>query len=1179
MIKPLRVARPERNKKALDQSNESSSSLLLLAQQNFLRGSISQFRSKSYSKKDKRREALHSLRRGISENLLDSRLVLPESQFRNFLTWQKDTVHTLVPDSVQKPIAYDYLGGFYSQTLKIETSLAREMLWIARRLECEHKRINQFRAQAEKIEDLVFHRRLSEALDEIREFSKAHGESFWAIQLRIALEQSVGGLDAQKKYSDSLKRIYKRGVLGYVAYYTSVRNEERTSWERFCETVNSNLNRSAYQDSVRNYLRYRLLCKWPSNKVEFADILRLEQSHNIVDLYETFVQFLQELLKKPDQLGMALELSQCLEILFPIRDFRLEKMKFALGTFPDSSLFPLRSTEVSDLIFQSHVVSAIKLERSLRTGQHPDPWAIIYSGFAKASLSSRDRLSRDKDCLSNILANALERNSNFASNMNYLVKRIVNFSGLPCFLGLHAFLETLQNRNQRNFFYTGAISLNSRFYGAEDFDVCKVDASAYYSTVDWKTTTALEWKNLYPWNTQDNSGPISIFSSAVKEFRQGNTDNAISLLHLINNDASYGPFRPIVSFTLTACYMDIADRKSIINLVAKEAEENEYGLSLIPIAEALENPRWPDFKDSGDFIACITLHALWKITDNDDVATLLRHAFSNQLKRLGIKRPSELADIYKMFPAKRVSYFLRNVCTPFIMDLYLGFSSSKEVQEERQAVCAVIKEIEPERGSDCDVEIYEINRKLKIAEGVKLIDSSRIHVGIESITKWANKNLREDFTRYVDLVKSGVGNEGNFEKIVDDFLTGRIQANDFSVPTDEADAILADILTRLRSEFLSNPNYGLDYFISKRIRHQSFIGLLRDPLEFGNLITSKDSEFGSYKPNDYWIERIANLSEEAKAEVQSTFNEFSSAFDNTLIKIKDEYLQIKSEDQPTGIFNIPITTGHLYILRSLVKKTSFEEFLKTVFVIFWTLLNPTLIQASTLIEKTLKEQLSRQFELLDSKLHTLLESHSVSRDISTAIRTASSEVQRHLDSIASWFIISENVDYKKTFTLRESIDIAVESATKSHRDFQPNIELNVTEDTELYYQDLLFVTDAIFIALDNVKRHSQIKRGADIHIDCHIEPSTQILLLSITSTVKQHLKRDLVEAKLASLRASIAAGDFGRVASREGGSGFLKLAAALCQTPKSFLKFGFKGEDKFELVISFPIDTSSTIKE
>lgn len=158
-------------------------------------------------------------------------------------------------------------------------------------------------------------------------------------------------------------------------------------------------------------------------------------------------------------------------------------------------------------------------------------------------------------------------------------------------------------------------------------------------------------------------------------------------------------------------------------------------------------------------------------------------------------------------------------------------------------------------------------------------------------------------------------------------------------------------------------------------------------------------------------------------------------------------------------------------------------------------------------------------------------------------------------------------DSTRAFTLEESIEIAVHSALKSHRAFHPTLERKFSGNIDLGSADLLLVVDAIFIAFDNIKRHSGLDNNQFININCDFINDSNLLRLEIVNNVSEKIDKNLVEEKLEKTRTAISKGLLGKLARREGGSGFLKIAASLRHSAGGKIEFGFMGDHKFRMIL------------
>ena len=135
--------------------------------------------------------------------------------------------------------------------------------------------------------------------------------------------------------------------------------KERTTFSRFQETTAARIEK-VYKPALQNYLKYRLFGEWPASDKATADILRTEQSHSIVDLYETFISLAQAVVKRADLQHLTKNIGQALDRLVAISDFRLEKLQAHLGSGP-IELSTTRSATAGDAFAEGHLKKLTRL--------------------------------------------------------------------------------------------------------------------------------------------------------------------------------------------------------------------------------------------------------------------------------------------------------------------------------------------------------------------------------------------------------------------------------------------------------------------------------------------------------------------------------------------------------------------------------------------------------------------------------------------------------------------------------------------------------------------------------------------------------------------------------------------------------------------------------------------------
>lgn len=1143
-----------------------------IEQQNKFRGLISEYKSREFVK-DRKTLPSSRFRNRLSNLLLDTRVVLHKSQFDDFFSWINHQTEVQVADMALVPIGYDELRGVYTKAPIV--SLELELLWITARIKANAAKFNDFRLKADEIESLVFTGKFSDAIEILRHIELHFGVSLWSVQLRIALENQVGGLEQQKRYTAEVRSIYKNGLLSFVAYHTSVRNEDRTTLSKYCEDIKARLDRHQYfEPFVKTYARYRLAGEWPFSHSGLADLLRVEQSHSAVDIYETFVAVAQEISRSEDFYKTRKVLGKCLDELTSVTDFRLVKVALSLGKKDFPMKLRSRSTEISDELFLGNAkLAAQTARRTLKSPVYIDIWSFIYAGlaFAHSTRPRKIELFRPND-ISRLLGRILCRCDNSDESFGFLEKLAINLRGLPTAAGLIDLLPILCRLSPDAPWQPWIISMNSPTIGVEDFAQSSAHSIFPIQSENHSLNpTEVAWKAFHDFeyaSTRINQAALMLFT-AIALLRNRHFQQVVDIFEAQKTSFEFEPLRSIVTSILLHAYFCLDDRQKVITLIADEGSRNNSNRRLLPVYSALENYTWADYKAVlVPLAAPIALHFLWRISENNEIASRLRFATGAVFKNFKDVRPSELTDRADEFKKNQLIYFLKNVCVPYVLDGSRILKSSRDVMEERMAICAALRNIDPLNSDEYLNEVIWISNQLALDEGQRIIDRTRIYVDTESLSRWATRELSEDFARYRDLLGVDVGTIQNFDDVLKELVTATPSQRSNFMPENEADAVLVSMLHRLRDEFLNNPKFGFDFFLSKRVRHQSFIGLIRSPLEFAHFITTRESESGGYHRNEYWLNKFSCSNPDTKEALNEGFTKFSTNFDDTLISAKDRSFHVRSQEKPNGLLYLEFSPQIINLVRSIVQMDAeLQDFIDTAIVVLWAALEPSLANVRHFIYDDLKTKIAHSFDEFRANVSKLVKSCPASLEFDAEIGKCSTDVQRALDDVAKWFSHADLEAHKHYFKLDQVVNIAIVSALKCQRAFEPKIEHHVDGDIEMQASSLVFVHDVLFVALDNVRNHSGIKTPTvSVNVQADVENGTLTIKVQSDSKVQNRVEQDL---KLRKIRQMIDSGNYGRHTKREGGSGFLKLAAVVRQSSKGQIDFGYTNDGQFQLTVIY----------
>lgn len=1151
----------------------SISAKSFIEQQNKFRGLVSEYRSRRFVKDPKTRPSCR-FRSGLRELLLDARVAIHPSQFDVFLNWVDHQMEVQIADIAEMAIGYDDLRGVYTDAPT--ASLEYELLWITARIKADSARFNDFRSGAEEVERLVFIGKLEAAIEALKLMELAFGVSLWSVQLRIALEHQAGGLEQQKRYTAEVRGVYKRGLLGFIAYHTSVRNEDRTTLTKFCDDIKVRIDRHQhYEPFVKNYARYRLAGEWPASESGLADILRVEQSHSSIDIYETFVAVAQEIARSEGFHKCRKVLGKCLRNLTAITDFRLAKIALVLDGNDAPMVLSPRSTEISDALFLGDARLAAQISR--RTVKEPhgiDIWQFIYSGLAFAHATrSREREFRRPNDISRLIGRVLCRCNVSDDSFGLLGKLGINLRGLPAAAGLIDLLPLLHRTRPDDPWQPWLISMNSPVIGVEDLVPNTAPTNLTIQTTGSRNLgpTEAAWLSFHglSYAPTNVSQAALTLCKAVGLLRKKQCQQVVDMIGTQLTISGSEPLRSMAASILLNAYFCIGDRQNVITLIADEGARSEANRRLLPVLPTLEHYTWSDYKTVSEPLkAPIALHLLWRINEDREIASRLRYATGAFFRNHAVTRPSKLIDFANVYQHHQLVYFLKEVCVPHILDGSRILKSSREVMEERQAVCAALREFDHDNADDYQNEVISISNQLALDEGQWIVDRTRVYVDTEALSRWAMKELSEDYARYRDLLGVNVGTTQKFDDVLKEIAMATSSQRSTFTPENEADAVLFGMLHRLREEFLYNPSLGFDFYLSNRVRHHSFIGLIRRPLESAQLITTRETESGGYHRNEFWLEKFAGSNSEAKEILNEAFAKFAANFDDTLTVAKESFY-VHSLERPGGLLYLELTPQLVTIVRAIDQMdTTLPDFINTAIAVLWAAIEPSLAKVRYFISEHLKTKITDGFNELRATVRKCAEHGPSLLEFDIEIGNCSTEVQYKLDDAAKWFSYADLEAHKQPFKLDQIVNISIDSALKCQRTFDPVIERHVDGDIEMQASNLVFVHDVLFVALDNVRAHSECKKPkVSINVQANIENGTLTIKVQSDTKLQNRAKHD---EELRRIRQLIEIGNFGPYTRREGGSGLLKLAAVvLRQSAKGQIDFGFTEDGQFQLTVTY----------
>ncbi|HBW3173913.1 TPA: hypothetical protein MEX62_001766 [Klebsiella pneumoniae] len=1116
--------------------------------QNKFRGLVSSFKSKRFVK-NRVFDPSFLFRSKFRDLMLEARTVLHPSTFSEYHEWISYHIKHQLPELSNFPIQYDELEGVSRKSQAI--SIEREVQWIVSRIKANKDVINYYVNMINILELLIKRNRYNSAIETLKEIESNLGASFWSVQIRIALEYLSGGLENQKKYTAEVRSIYRNGLLNFIAYNTSVRNEDRVSIYKFNADVTTRIeNHTRFNESVKQYLHYRMKGQWPEGNEAIAEILCVEQSHSLIDIYDTFMKLIQFSVSQPENMVLRNAIKQSISELEGVEDFRIIKYNEALGVDAFQEVGHQKDMSILNALLNGKVSLSLKryVAKQKSTFSYIDSWDMIYAGIA----ISYGKLTTNKYSAKSIpiyIAQILRQDQHAIIGHVNLIKIATNLSGLPSFMGLIAFVEQIYRDYPDTAWDCSKVSLNT----PSSYDNEFLTNTFIKPSSENKLMPAIDLKM---------SDEAEAIQKIFHYLHENKFDSALKIL----NSSEITLLALKYQFYLHALHGS-GDRKKVIKYIVEQGTKNEQVISLMPVASTLSSYRREDFDNFDELLTpSIALHMLWELTEDEIIISRLRFKASEIIRKKEIRAPVALENFKNEIPLKDIVYFLKNICVPNIIDQARVVKTTNAILNQRMETCSLLRTLDEENSSTYEDEILDISHRLTLNAGQMIVDRTRIHVDVNALMRWVNRELSEDIYRYRDLAK--VITIAEFDEVMRELLIENqlpVQYSEF----DEADTLLYSILVKIGNEFVSNPLFGLDYYLSKRIRHQSFVGLIRGHLQEKNIISLKETGDSDYLRNDYWLEKFNCLPKDAISELDKAFRRFSAEFDNHILETKDKIIQINSKEQPYGLIKLEIQPQLIPVARFLLHDGDIDTFVKASVELMWALLGHSLREIQDYISLTLKPQITSTIDTFRSEVKRITDGKGAYYELDRTIGDTSVKVQLALDDASSWFQkINDPEAFKNSFNLDQALEISLVAAKKCLRGFEPNVTTSqLPEDLQVAPSTLVFLHDVLFVSLDNARIHSGLKKPT-----IHIEVSTDInkeKFMVRTRSQSKHSSRAAAEKKLSEIRQKIERGEYETKTKTEGGSGLYKIAAVVKQSSHGDIAFGFNNDGDFEVTVVY----------
>lgn len=1106
----------------MNQENDS-----LRKAKNIIRGMFN--RSNTYLEQRNLRPKLgKSITDLIYEGLHD---LSPRSE-KLFFQWMSGYAGTVVPLIPTVPIRK--WDGLKIPTVQFDVPLYERVRLTAHFLARRTEELRAFVCQRELLQTALFSGDFANATKALDSIEDAHGFSLWLLETRIAVLQRAQGLEAQKSYARNISRSAQGKLAGVVAFYCSERNEEGTVLGRYRSRTQQRIEKWPLKEDLRHVFEVLLHVR-TSDAVSQKDrskILAVLTEVSLLDAYDGLFDAIETLVST----ALEVDSDQIRALLAALRKLPREDPRVGnVLAFiqPTLARIPLRDGAVdSGSLINRATELAISAQSPLFAGSSA---AIEHSLIeaAEATLSRRD---------------------GFTEIAEVGNKLFDTFSNLPAVRGVGAFIAFQQQFKVLSGPSVGTgLLLNS------------CEKTPFDSQVGGSCTASF---------SELIAG--TIFETEVQARRlvsEGRLCEALDVLREIDNSDPLARRR--LSPLLVAVAIQLDDLPLAIDMAAAICATTPELARILPLEALASQLRDEIPARISPLSAAVVLDAEMNRSGDESLFQPLQFAFSEALTQLGVERPSEIIVAASEADDRRaiIVYYLHQVAQPTILDVcFWIYKRTRDTLEERIKVCSLLMELDPTHAATYSAEIRDITTVINIEDGVQQVDRSRVFVNLDKLHKWAEAELEEGLNRYRGLKVSGPPSlSKEVDRLLKEFISGDAAGIAVLYPEDEASALLVELFQTVADQYFNDTDFGLDAYLSMRVRHGSFAGHLRGPFEEVGLLATKDKDTGEYRVHKSDVQPQNAWSGEQSA-ANACIVSFSKAFDELIERVVKERLQISSKAHPDGFFRVNIIPFVIFYLRGkLDAETGLDHFLTHTLELLQINLSACLKKARDYLLKDVQDGVAKAVEAFNVEVEEKL-SIAPCRALREKMISALPDWHASLERVADWFAPDVASDMQVQRSMEQIVDIALQATKNARRNFSPIIHREIED---LGPQDtihLVDTTDILFTALDNVYVHSGLGDSPEVTIRITGEPTPSAAQWKVTFCVENRIaptvKCPAAERKLQRLRSMIDSGDYRSKVKLEGGTGIPKLKRLIASDNRQTLQFGFGADDTFRVEVS-----------
>lgn len=1074
------------------------------------------------------------------------------------------------------------LADIYTKKIP-DCDIKKSIAWCCALIEDNLSILCSANTMSNKLENSIFKSDGSKALQILDNIDEVCGVSIWSAVLRASVESMFFKGEDLNGVNKIFPDINSNRFLSYVIFYINGYFSDFKIFDTSKVTHKNSIDKSAYP-TVRDFLKYRFFGFELNEDYSLESIINVDKNSSLIDIYNLMVSVCEHI----RVCGLEAEFEEFYSFKHVVNAIKKTGFPFCnelSGHFVSEDFLNPSVMTLMDWYTEGDYDRVLEYFNDYKEEYDFALLEIAAKSYANATVELTPNYASQ---LVEKMSDVLLRNKNYHESLQYLACLANSFRGLPFYRQLYYFvLRESPNKSDKikqasdigTLIYSKYNSpKKSIVYSWPDNDLYLKSLSINYNDSSCLNLHRFKSGLILDENVKNGAKieDVRFERYRAKRFiKEERFTDAEEILIQLHNKAD-GLTKIDVLVELFNLYLASKNYIGAASLVVDSTLINSNFFSIFDTVKLFDA-----IEEDNVELSVIDLpiaYAMHSQNIDDKYDSRLKYAFERFVVINGMRLPTESFTRFSEFTKEKVLFFLKYVCTPEVMKLYLEFESAREIEECRLEICNFLIS----EDSDIDYiqfEIKNINRNLIVRKAVKQVENSRIYVDTTVFKGRKSQPFRAMFDRYLEICDKnpeGSPEDPIYLRLLEALRPNKSNVTDYwkslsllivqEFKLSSKNTTFHTLAKSMAHEFTFGDK-GINNYLSTRIRH----GVLPTAIRKSSLaegIFQPDNanidfqEFSRKFPNIVFQDNDFDI-------FIAISSSFTSDIEKVITEFNDKRLQISRLESATsddgndeGMFDYFISPTETFALQQeLPLSPTYDDLVKVITDWLWHRTDYVLEQVKKYIKFKFSASLNSIFEKLQGEVQDSEMSKACKSTLANAISRAKGNLQSELLNITSWF---EHVDSDGdgSFDFNTAIEIAKRSL---------NLDLTVkdTSNWKIPQKNLSYWVDVFFILFENALSKSNIEKQ-NLQLSVDIEEVDNLVVIKCRNKIGESKDISLLDAELEFYRKKYGNEELIRnVIQKEGGTGFFKIWKIISKDLDINHKFevGFTSNDIFQVEI------------